>query len=188
MNQRDAVDGSSHEEHVLDSIKSIHQHNGKLGPQFRASCTCRANQTAQMIPLSFLHFRKVFKRYHSRHCPKFTCSENSLVYMMRIVPPSWLLRHTINLSIVVRNWSTHTGFSISPLVIGTSRLVDRTNSPSFLAIQRTWNQLDRSGFENSPTVIDTLKTTLGELFISQQASPLDEDCYGNTLLSVSSIV
>lgn len=189
MNQRSSLHSSNHEEHAVETIKSIYKHDSKPRPISKTSCTCRAiSQTDQMAPLSLLHFRKVFKRHHYRHCPKSKFSENSLEFMMRIIPPSWLLLHTINLSIVCRNWSTHGGFSISPLVIGTNRLVDRTKSPTFLTVQRTWEKLEFSGFENDLTVIDALKTTLRELFMSQQASPLDEDCLGNTLLWVSLMI
>jgi hypothetical protein len=62
------------------------------------ACTCRdISQATNVEPFSFLHFRKVFRRQHYRQCPKSKTSETSLEFLMKIIPPTWLLSHTIHL-------------------------------------------------------------------------------------------
>ncbi|KAH8586825.1 hypothetical protein B0O99DRAFT_748061, partial [Bisporella sp. PMI_857] len=98
---------------ILDKIhrkqsQSRNQNSENFGARSRTSgCTCRSfSQTEQWQPLSMLHFKRVFVRHHYQECPKSKNSDKNLEYMLRIVPPLWLLRHTINLSIIVHNWRT----------------------------------------------------------------------------------
>ncbi|KAM7220131.1 hypothetical protein V8F06_004459 [Rhypophila decipiens] len=146
-------------------------------------CLCRGvNQTSIVEPLSLIHFRRVFKRYHYRHCPRFSDSERSLELVVRIAPPAWLLRQTINLTINVRNWHALRGFSISPSVKGGSRVVNAEVSPSFRAISACREQLKESDFQDTAACLADLLATLKDLFQSRQGSPLDEDVQGNTIL------
>lgn len=149
-----------------------------------STCTCRSvNQTTVTGTLSFVHFRKVFRRYHYHRCPKSKTSETSLEYVMTILPPVWLLGHTINLSMAFRSWGSTGGWSISPTLL-TSRVVDSSQSPAFQAIRHTWKLLDSTGAKEVHIRLKILENTTEDLFQNNQASARDEDCHANTLLSV----
>ncbi|KAI0384186.1 hypothetical protein F5Y04DRAFT_293520 [Hypomontagnella monticulosa] len=148
----------------------------------RNTCQCRSfGQSEQWEPLSILHFKRVFIRHHHQHCPRSQNSGQSLEIMMNIIPPSWLLRYTISLSMAVHNWRAGQGFKISPIVVGVQRTVSRDWSSSFRAIEDTRRRLG-SNFNNSPLYINDLISTLKDLFNTQQASALDVDFKGVTLL------
>ena len=108
---------------------------------------------------------------------------------MQIVPPSWLLYRTIDFGTQVRNWSTMNQFSITPIVIGTSRLVDSQTSPAFCAIEDIRKEIMELrqagryfGQQHMPT---QLHYTLRRLFDNAEASVLDVDSDGRTVLNVS---
>ena len=103
---------------------------------------------------------------------------------MEVVPPAWLLAHTISFSLKLSAWKSYMGTSVSPIVIGTRRLVDRTRSPLFLAIADTKRKLAISGFEDGNRTLTDLHNTISNLLQYKKASALDEDRDGNTLLSV----
>lgn len=147
-------------------------------------CQCRSfSQSEQWEPLSILHFKRVFVRHHHRQCPKSQNSDRSLEVMMKIIPPPWLLRYTINLSMVVHNWRVGQGFKISPIVVGAQRTVCRDKSLSFRAIENTRKKLE-DDFKKSPLYIKDLINTLKDLFDTQKASALDVGARGVTLLHV----
>lgn len=150
-----------------------------------ARCTCRAySRLTCHESLSMLHFKTVFRKQHYSNCPKFRSSDESLEYAIKVVPPTWLLSHTINLSLVLRNWSNGKGFSIAPVVIGTSRIVDPNTSPGFQTVRQYEDLLESLHFENSTEFVESLERSLRDVISAGQSSPLDEDRYGNTLLYV----
>lgn len=187
---------------ILQSTKDIHSDdvshditvNSPLPSLSGPSCTCRAySRMDEKAPLSFLHFRRTFRRRHYACCPKAKNSEETLEYTMKIVPPTWLLCHTIHLGLTIRNWSTTNGFSMSPVVFGHSRVVVAELSPAFEAIRKCYilinqqNHAYRFGQQvivDSPEVVKSLHLTLRDMFESGTASVLDEDVYGDTLLSM----
>jgi len=146
-------------------------------------CRCRTVNTARRWqPLSILRFTRTFRTQHFSYCPDYHISEQSLEVTMQLVPPSWLVSHTIDVGTRVRNWSTMNPFSISPIVIGTSRLVDANTSPAFRAIEKAKEELYRSGQHH--LLIPQLQATLKQFFDDREASVLDTDSNGNTLLNV----
>lgn len=148
-------------------------------------CTCRAySRLNYREPLSMLHFKSVFRKQHYSNCPKFRVSDESLEYTIKIVPPTWLLSHTISLSLVLRNWSSGRGWAIAPVVIGTSRIVDRSVSPGFQTVRAHMDLLESPHFENSTKFVESLERSLRDVLTTGQSSPLDEDRDGNTLLYV----
>lgn len=154
-----------------------------------ARCMCRAySQLTYREPLSMLHFKSVFRKQHYSSCPKFKSSDESLEYTVKVVPPTWLLSHTIHLSLVLRNWSNGRGFSIAPFIIGTSRVVDPNTSPGFQTVRRYEGLLESFHFENSTKFAESLERALRDVLSAGQTSPLDEDRDGNTLLYVRSVV
>ncbi|RYN38248.1 hypothetical protein AA0119_g458 [Alternaria tenuissima] len=72
-------------------------------------------------------------------------------------------------------------FSISPIVVGTSRLVDPKTSPAFRAIANTIEELWEGGQHHIS--IPRLQNTLQDLFDNDEASALDIDNDGNTVLN-----
>ncbi len=77
------------------------------------------------------------------------------------------------------------GSSISPIMIGTKRIVDRNRSPAFQAVENIESRLWASNFRASTSCIPDLESVLTLLFSDRKASPLDEDDSGNNLLFVS---
>ena len=151
-------------------------------------CKCRTVGTARRWqPLSVLRFTRTFRTQHFSHCPEYRNSDQSLEVTMQIVPPSWLLYHTIDFGTKIRNWSTMSPFSISPIVVGTSRLVDSKTSPAFRAIANTEKELRYRRWDTRlhHPEIPQLQVTLQRLFDNGEASVLDTDTDGRTLLSVS---
>ncbi|KAF2197110.1 hypothetical protein GQ43DRAFT_223224 [Delitschia confertaspora ATCC 74209] len=145
-------------------------------------CTCRTvNSTHLWQLLSFLQFKQTFRNQHLSFCPEYTNSDQSFEFEMQLVPPSYLSSYTINLGMQVRNWRTTKPFSISPIMIGTSRLVDRKLSPAFRAIMDTKEELWEAGLHH--ICIPKLQNTLQNLFNQQKASALDTDTNGRTLLN-----
>lgn len=148
-------------------------------------CTCRETvQTAGNESISFLHFIKIFRQYHYRGCPKSTSSVASLEYLVKIVPPNWLLSHTLSLGFFIQFWNSKSSWKIPPFIFGGSRRIDRSRAPAFRAIQqlRKTFYLD---YTKQPTPVKELERTLKDLFHSHQASVYDEDHLGNTLFFVS---
>ena len=70
-------------------------------------------------------------------------------------------------------------------IISTSRLVDSNTSPAFIAVQNAREELNETGFHRSNICIPNLKLALEDLFDNGEASPLDIDRDGSTLLYVS---
>ncbi|KAM7186342.1 hypothetical protein V8F33_011916 [Rhypophila sp. PSN 637] len=164
--------------HTYNSTKPVPTETGNRaieepsrGPN--EGCVCRSvSQTTIIEPLSLIHFRHVFKRYHYRHCPKFKDSARNLEFVAK----------TFNLTINVRNWHALRGFSISPSVKGGSRVVNAEVSPCFRAISACREELNETDFQDSAACLGDLLATLKDLFQSRQGSPLDEDAQGNTIL------
>jgi len=150
-------------------------------------CKCRTVSTARRWqPLSILRFTRTFRTQHFSYCPYYQDSEQSLEITMQIVPPSWFLHRTIDFGTHVRNWSTRKNFSMSPIILGTSRLVDSKTSPAFRAIANYKNKL--SGlrrFEQDRRSLSQLHNTLQRMFDNAEASALDVDSDGLTVLNVS---
>jgi len=146
-------------------------------------CRCRTVGTARRWqPLSILQFTRTFRTQHFSYCPDYHISEQSLEITMQLVPPSWLLPYAINVGTHIRNWSTINPFSICPIVIGTSRLVDSKTSPAFRAIASTLDELWENGQHHIS--IPRLQNTLRNLFNDGEASVLDTDSNGDTILNV----
>jgi hypothetical protein len=146
-------------------------------------CRCRTIGTARRWqPLSILRFTRTFRTQHFSYCPDYHISEQSLEITMQLVPPSWLLPYAINVGTHVRNWSTVNPFSISPIVVGTSRLVDSETSLAFRAIASTLDDLWEHGQHHIS--IPRLQNTLQNLFNDREASVLDTDNNGDTILNV----
>lgn len=101
---------------------------------------------------------------------------------MQFLTPHWLLLYAINVGFQLRNWWTTKTFSICPIVIGTTRLVDSKVSPAFRAVLDTKEQLHDTGLHH--IYIPKLQDTLQDLFEKQLASALDTDHNGRTLLNV----
>lgn len=148
-------------------------------------CKCRTySRTTYRESLSMLHFKRVFRKRHYSGCPKFRSSDESLEYTIKVVPPTWLLSHTIHLSLILRNWSNGRGSSIAPVVIGTSRIVDPNSSPGFQTVRAYKDLLESCHFETSAKFVESLDRSLRDVLSTGQSSPLDEDRDGNTLLYV----
>ena len=159
------------------------QRSGKNYTGRSRKCRCRTIGTARRWqPLSILRFTRTFRTQHFSYCPDYHISEQSLEITMQLVPPSWLLPYAINVGTHVRNWSTVNPFSICPIVVGTSRLVDSKTSPAFLAIAITLDELWENGQHH--VSIPRLQHTLQNLFNDRKASVLDTDSNGDTILSV----
>ena len=191
----DVRDGGLNIQNSLRGICSGNQ-QGETGTSFpnapllASSCTCRiVNQTTQVEILPFIHFRKVMRRNHYCHCPKLKVSERSLEYLMTIILPLWLLAHTINFSMALRQWGSNRGWNISPIVLGASRIVDPATSPAFRAIQQARKHLDQIALESlfsrgQGIIVESLGNTIRDLIRDRKASAFDEDCYGSILLYV----
>ncbi|KAG6365656.1 hypothetical protein INS49_007267 [Diaporthe citri] len=109
-------------------------------------------------------------------------ADESLEYTIKVVPPTWLLSHTIHLSVVLRNWSSGREFSIAPVVIGTSRIVDPNTSPGFQTVRAYEELQGLHHFQNITKFMESLEKSLRGVLSAGQGSPLDEDRDGNTLL------
>jgi len=150
-------------------------------------CKCRTVNTARRWqPLSILRFTRTFRTQHFSYCPDYRNSEQSLEVTMQIVPPSWLLCHTIDFGTHVRNWSTLNPFSISPIIVGTSRLVDSKKSPAVRAIEHTKAELRMARLDTRrhDMLVSRLQDTLQRLFDDGEASVLDAETDGRTILNV----
>jgi hypothetical protein len=159
---------------------------GSASGQKSRVCACRQSaHSTQSFPISFIHFTRTFRRHHFTWCPLYEVTGNSLEWLIAFVPPSWLLAHSLNLSFKLKGWRSRKGIELSPVVLGTSRLVDASNSLSFQALANTKAKLFATNFKESATCIVTLKSILENIFQSGKASALDEDRDGNTILSVS---
>lgn len=173
---------------ICETLRQIHQEPATAEPSFSSDrssteCHCRwFSCTNRYEPLSVLHFRKVFRRQHFESCPKSKTSEDSLEYMMKVVPPKWLLSHTIHLSFSLRIRAFNHGFSIAPIVLGTSRVVDRRASPAFKLLKNLERDLYNTA--HIPGLVNTLENSLRDLFGGGLSSPADEDQHGNTILYV----
>jgi hypothetical protein len=151
-------------------------------------CKCRTVSTARRWqPLSVLRFTRTFRTQHFSYCPDYRDSEQSLEITMQIIPPSWLLCSTIDFGTHVKNWSTRKNFSMSPVVLGTSRLVDGDSSPAFRAIRDCREELKRLTWKarQHHVRITELQCTLQRLFEDGKASVIDTDSNGRTVLNVS---
>ena len=80
-------------------------------------------------------------------------------------------------------------FSISPIVVGTSRLVDSNASPAFLAILNAKEKLSKLREDElsiyAHDIVTQLHNTLQRMFDNAEASALDVDSNGHTVLNVS---
>lgn len=158
------------------------------------ACACRwFSRTDQYEPLSILHFRKVFRRRHFASCPRSKTSEDSLEYMMSIVPPKWLLSHTIRIGFSLRMRAVNNSFSIAPIVFGVSRVIDRRTSPAFQLLENfesdhlRYSSARRDFYSITvpgPETVVMLEGSLRDLFNGGLSSPADEDTTGNTVLYV----
>ena len=147
-------------------------------------CSCRAyNKIAQWQFLPFLQIRRTFRSRHYSFCPLFNSCQKTRDHSVRLVPPKWLLARVISITFQ-STWGAG-GCSISPLIIGTKKIVDRNRSPAFRAVENAKSKLWASEFRNCTSCITDLESALTLLFSDQRASPLDEDENGITLLFVS---
>ncbi|KAI1349778.1 hypothetical protein F5Y01DRAFT_316451 [Xylaria sp. FL0043] len=145
-------------------------------------CTCiQINRATTCEPLAFLQFKKIFRKHHYRRCPKSTNAEISMEFLMKVIPPTRLLRHTFNFGLSLHYWRLSGGWKNSPFIFGTSRLVDSKASSAFRAIQPAIEFASR-GELIAPSQIWTLVITLKDVFACGQASVLDEDQDGHTIL------
>lgn len=87
-----------------------------------------------------------------------------------------------------RHWGSMGGWSISPVVLRASRLVDASKSPAFQAVNKTWTSLISTNYQGGNLRLKELEGTIRNLFENHQASARDEDCNGNTLLYVRNIM
>lgn len=154
-------------------------------PSFPSSkCTCcPVNHANRWQPLSILGFTRTVRTRHFSHCAEHSCSEESFEFSTHLTPPLWFTSYVVNVGFQIKNWRTQKPFSISPIIVGTSRFVDRHKSPAFIAIRDTKNAIYATGQHN--THINRLFCTLKGLFDEQKASVLDVDCNGRTLLNAS---
>lgn len=183
---------------ICETLRQVHSEPATDGRGFSevsssTGCNCRSfSRTEQYEPLSILHFRKVFRRRHFSTCPRYKTSEDSLECVMRIVPPKWLLSHTIHLGFCMRMRAVSHAFSIAPIILGASRIIDKSVSPAFQLLENFESNLrhddtsDRpSAFTHpGPGIVTTLENTLRDLFDSGLSSPADEDATGDTILYV----
>ncbi|KAI1271889.1 hypothetical protein F5Y07DRAFT_327944 [Xylaria sp. FL0933] len=150
--------------------------------QTHTACTCsQINRATTCEPLAFLQFKRVFRKHHYRRCPKSKNAEISIEFLMKVIPPAWLLRHTFNFGFSLHYWRLGGGWKISPFIIGTSRLVDSKASPAFRAIQPAIEFASR-GELTAPSQLQAIVITLKDMFACGQASVLDEDQDGHTIL------
>jgi hypothetical protein len=170
----------------LDSLYHSIAHDISTKPPMGNSgrCTCRTVFKARYWhPFSIFRFSRTSRTQHYSFCPEYAMSEQSFELTTHLVPPPWLLSYTISLGFQVNNWHTMKPFSICPIVVGTNRLVDRQNSPAFRALQTAQGKWGR---EMAHLIsIETFHSTLEELFDQQEASALDVDRGGRSLLYVS---
>ena len=148
-------------------------------------CKCRrVNNSYQWQLFPILRFVHTVLTRHYSYCPKYAQSERTDGLMVQLLPPSWLYSGSLDLELKVEYWRSKQKISISPMIVGTSRLVDRNRSPAFLAVSDMRDQLKQDGFDCSPTYVPKLKAALDNFFNSGKASPFDTDRNGNTLLYV----
>ncbi|PSN66213.1 hypothetical protein BS50DRAFT_410010 [Corynespora cassiicola Philippines] len=160
---------------IINSNDSIKRHQ---------KCTCRTiNRTSHWRPLSVVHLTKTSKVDHFSYCPEYRNSKKSSSITVHLVPPAWAASNMISLAFRMESWKANGNFSISPMVIGTSRLVDRETSPAFRAIEDTLEPYRYGSLYNIPDAPwKNLQITLQTLFNDQRASVLDTDRNGCTLL------
>lgn len=186
---------------MCDSLKQIHLSPNEDKHLFhnavsRQECTCRSySRSIEYKPLHILHFQRVFRRRHSASCPKSRTSEDSLEYMMKFVPPKWLLAHTIHLGLSIKTTAINGSFSIAPVVLGVSRIIDKKTSPAFRLLRQfedSYRELRQSCWDGDdidacrgPGMVSDVESSLRYLFDNGLASPLDEDDTGTTVLHVS---
>ncbi|KAL1869622.1 hypothetical protein Daus18300_005476 [Diaporthe australafricana] len=174
---------------ICETLREIHQEPapGTYGVRSVSSdpeCACRSfSRTDQYEPLSTLHFRKVFRRRHFASCPRSKISEDSLEYMMRVIPPKWLLSHTIRVGFSMRITAAKHSFSMAPMVFGVSRVVDKRTSPAFRLLENFKRDLyDRNS--RCPGLVTNVESSLRDLVHGGLSSPMDEDEAGNTILYI----
>ena len=166
----------------------MYGHEIEIGaqPNSHASCKCRTINNIyhwQLLPI--LHFIKTVRTKHFSYCPRYVQSKRKVDFVIQLAPPSWLLSRTIDLGLQMKYlWSTRY-FRMSPIIVGTSRLVDSNLSPAFLAVRNAREKLKEAGFHRSNIYILNLENALKDLFNNGKASPLDTDRSGHTLLYVS---
>lgn len=197
--QKPAELGENGVRSIFESLRQVHSEPATSGRDFSGlpsstACACRSfSRTDEYEPLSILHFRKVFRRRHFASCPRSKTSEDSLEYMMKIVPPKWLLSHTIYLGFSMRMRAVDRAFSIAPIVLRASRVVDRRTSPAFQLLEKFESNYFHfspaspgllTTFPAGPGSVTTLESSLRDLFDGGLSSPADEDATGNTILYV----
>lgn len=197
--QKPAELGENGVRSIFETLREVHSEPATSGGGFpglppSTACACRwFSRTDEYEPLSILHFRKVFRRRHFASCPRSKTSEDSIEYMMKIVPPKWLLSHTIYLGFSMRMRAVDRAFSIAPIVLGASRVVDRRTSPAFQLLEKFESNYlhyfptvpgSVTAFPTGPGSVTALESSLRDLFDGGLSSPADEDATGNTILYV----
>ena len=189
---RGSTTNELHEEHT-SSLKQAYAHMAAsyekevkrdTRSDRKNQCPCRSlNDTRCWQPLSLLQLTRTFRTNHFSFCPLYKSSEQSLELTVQLIPPSWLLSHTIGFGIGVNNWWIKKLFFLPTIVTGTHRLVDSTVSPAFCAVKFAREELYKTGLHH--ITIPTLQRNLQYLFDEHRASPYDTDYKGRTLLNVS---
>lgn len=150
-------------------------------------CRCRViNKTFHRQLLPFLRFKQILQTQHFSYCLKYVNSDKTTELMIQLVLPSWLLSRSVHFGLQLKYLWSKGIYSISPMVIGTSRFVDSDLSPAFLAIRNAREKLLGVGWHGADIYITNLKNALEDLFDNGAASPFDTDRDGNNLLYVSS--
>jgi hypothetical protein len=151
------------------------------------SCTCRAVRSTRSWNLtSMVRLIQTSRTMHFSWCAAYGDSEMELTNSIQFTPPAWLLSRTVDVGMQVKNlWSTRP-MSIIPIIIGTNRLIDPATSPAFRAIKIADDKLPIVG-KSKRAIMMELERTLRDLFAQGQASVLDTDRNGRTLLTVGAV-
>jgi len=171
--------------------QKVHSHDlethKEMTSSLRRICTCKkTNRITILATTSILHSRKVVKRQHHRRCPKSNTSMTELEFLMKIIPPIWLLSHVIYLGFSICYWNSKSSWKISPFIVGAVRLVDSSQSPAFRGFKHLKSlRLSKVGIQ--PVQIRNLERSIKDMLRCRVASVFDEDRYGNTLLYVSNL-
>jgi hypothetical protein len=148
------------------------------------SCTCRAVHKAHSLWLtSMVRYTKTYRAQHFSYCAAYRTSEQGFTQKIQFIPPSWLLLRTFDLGTQVKNLWSMKPSTICPIMYGTSRLVDPKTSPAFRAIEVADGKLPNV-LADREAIMTGLESTLRDLFVRGQASVLDTDRHGRTLLTV----
>lgn len=158
----------------------------------KASCSCKSfTRTNYHMTLAMIHFQRIFRRQHYSTCPRYKTSDQSLEYTLKLVPPTWLLSRTVEFSLFLREAHDGRLCSFSPLIFGTSRLVDRDTSPGFRLVDRYRKKFKetevvevRGSMKIPNHLLESFGRSLKDLLDDGSCSVLDQDRDGRTLLYV----